>query len=33
LDSTSSLSRAQGGTKEVCVLVGLDTMLTCLSKC
>ena len=27
LDSTSSLARAQGGTKEVCVLAGLDTML------
>ena len=27
LDSTSILARTQGGTKEVCVLVGLDTML------
>ena len=27
LDSTSSLARAQGETKEICVLVGLDTML------
>jgi len=27
LDFTSSLARAQGGTKEVCVLAGLDTML------
>jgi len=25
LDSTSSLARAQGGTKEVCALVALDT--------
>lgn len=27
LDSTSSLARAQGGTKEVCVRGGLDTIL------
>jgi len=25
LDSTSNLARAQGGTKEVCALVALDT--------
>lgn len=27
LDSTSSLAKARGGTKGVCVLIGLDTVL------